>query len=194
MALENQNGPSGDVSRTGQTEPFFLKLEQQVGAASWEDARGTSSATTREMPPVSNGPEAPVGAPAGGVSPGSCGYGDARRTSEGRALPRLPADLRGSIRALWPSSGRCFACVLVLGVTGNLTRGVGSVTLGSGTDTTINVQGEDNTLAETVAEKDILSVVCIYVYTKNTASGFFGNSASDTETESSLGSGRDPVL
>lgn len=186
MALENQNGPSGDVSRTGQTEPLETGAADQ--AASWEDARGTSSATTREMPPVSNGPEAPVGAPQAGFTPAAAATAMHGAPQKGGHFTAARG-FAGKHPGLMAFIGALLACVLVLGVTGNLTRGVGSVTLGSGTDTTINVQGEDNTLAETVAEKDIPSVVCIYVYTKNTASGFFGNSASDTETESSLGSG-----
>ncbi|MGI6536650.1 MAG: S1C family serine protease [Eggerthellaceae bacterium] len=93
--------------------------------------------------------------------------------------------------------GAAAACLIVLGVTGNLSNGgvtADTVDLGSDTNTTINVQGEDNTLAETVAQKDISSVVCIYVYTKqDSVSNFFGGvsdgSDTSTETESSLGSG-----
>lgn len=93
--------------------------------------------------------------------------------------------------------GAALACVIVLGATGNLGNGgvtADTVNLGSDTNTTINVKGDDNTLAETVAQKDVSSVVCIYVYQKESGlSSFFGGvSGSDsgsTETESSLGSG-----
>lgn len=93
--------------------------------------------------------------------------------------------------------GAALACIIVLAATGNLGNGgvtAETVDLGADTDTTINVSGEDTTLAETVASKDISSVVCIYVYTQNSGvSSFFGGVADDSdssgETESSLGSG-----
>ncbi len=59
----------------------------------------------------------------------------------------------------------------------------------SGGSTTINVEGEDTTLAEAVSEKALPSVVCIYVYTEQTSgNGFFGQQ-STSEQLSSLGSG-----
>lgn len=91
--------------------------------------------------------------------------------------------------------GAALACVIVLAATGNLGNGgvtAGTVNLGSDTNTTINVKGEDNTLAETVAQKDISSVVCIYVYQKDSGTSSFFGGVSDgdsTETQSSLGSG-----
>lgn len=93
--------------------------------------------------------------------------------------------------------GAALACVLVLGVTGNLTGHGGfaseTVQLGSDTNTTINVSGTDNSLAETVAKKDTDSVVCIYVYTNRSGFGPFGASAEETadsaDSASSLGSG-----
>ena len=45
-----------------------------------------------------------------------------------------------------------------------------SVTLGSQSPSTINVSGEDSSLAETVASKALPSVVCIYVYTSQSSS------------------------
>lgn len=189
MALGNENDPSRNVSRTGSTEPLETGAADQT--ASWGDASKTSSAKTGEMPPVSNGPVPPNGAPAGkkksrhfrvGRQGGSKGSGAAKR-------PGLRAFIGGLV-------GAAAACLIVLAVTGNLTNGgvtANTVDLGSDTNTTINVQGEDtSTLAETVAQKDVPSVVCIYVYTKqDSVSNFFGgvSDSSSEETESSLGSG-----
>ncbi len=58
-----------------------------------------------------------------------------------------------------------------------------------GANTTINVQGEDTTLAEAVSAKALPSVVCIYVYTEQASgNGFFGQQQTSEEL-SSLGSG-----
>ncbi|MGI6590631.1 MAG: S1C family serine protease [Eggerthellaceae bacterium] len=92
-------------------------------------------------------------------------------------------------------AGAAVACVLVLGVTGNLTgngtTGSDTVEIGSDTNTTIKVKGEDSTLAETVAEKDIDSVVCIYVYSNQGGLTSFDTSSEEetTDNASSLGSG-----
>lgn len=65
-----------------------------------------------------------------------------------------------------------------------------SVTLGSQSPSTINVSGEDSSLAETVASKALPSVVCIYVYTSQSSSyGYFGVSNDSSLSQSSLGSG-----
>lgn len=65
-----------------------------------------------------------------------------------------------------------------------------SVTLGSQSPSTINVSGEDSSLAETVASKALPSVVCIYVYTSQSSSyGYFGVSNDTSLSQSSLGSG-----
>lgn len=189
MALDNENDPSGKVPRTGSTEPLETGAADQT--ASWGDATKTSSARTGEMPPVSNGPVPPNGAPA------ESGNSKFFRGRKARAGSKGSAGKRTGLRAFVGGlAGAAVACLLVLGVTGNLGNGgvaASTVELGSSTNTTINVQGEDNTLAETVAQKDISSVVCIYVYTKqNSISGFFGgvsDGSDSAETESSLGSG-----
>ncbi len=94
--------------------------------------------------------------------------------------------------------GALLACVLALGgytVYNNVVgaKSGGDVVLGSQTPSTITVSGEDATLAETVAQKALPSVVCIYVYTNQTSAyGYFGmtqSSDSSDLTESSLGSG-----
>lgn len=94
--------------------------------------------------------------------------------------------------------GALLACVLSLGgytLYSNTIgqKASGDVALGSQNPSTITVSGEDATLAETVAQKALPSVVCIYVYTnQNSSYGYFGMSqSSDSESlaESSLGSG-----
>lgn len=94
--------------------------------------------------------------------------------------------------------GALLACVLALGGYTIYNNTIGSkassnTVLGSQTPSTITVSGEDSTLAETVAQKALPSVVCIYVYTNQSSSyGYFGMSQSSDSsnlTESSLGSG-----
>ena len=94
--------------------------------------------------------------------------------------------------------GALLACVLALGGYTIYNNTIGSkassnTVLGSQTPSTITVSGEDSTLAETVAQKALPSVVCIYVYTNQSNSyGYFGMSQSSDSsnlTESSLGSG-----
>ena len=65
-----------------------------------------------------------------------------------------------------------------------------SVTLGSQSPSTINVSGEDSSLAETVASKALPSVVGSYVSTSQSSSyGYFGVSNDTSLSQSSLGSG-----
>ena len=94
--------------------------------------------------------------------------------------------------------GALLACVLALGGYTIYNNTIGSkassnTVLGSQTPSTITVSGEDSTLAKTVAQKALPSVVCIYVYTNQSSSyGYFGMSQSSDSsnlTESSLGSG-----
>ena len=157
MALDNENDPSSKVPRTGSTEPLETGAADQT--ASWGDATKTSSARTGEMPPVSNSPVPPNGAPA------ESGNSKFFRGRKARAGSKGSAGKRTGLRAFVGGlAGAAVACLLVLGVTGNLGNGgvaASTVELGSGTNTTINVQGEDNTLAETVAQKDILSLIHI---------------------------------
>ncbi len=62
-----------------------------------------------------------------------------------------------------------------------------STTLGNQNPTTIEITGEDHTLAEVVAAKVLPSVVCIYVYSGSSSYGGVSNTSS--LTESALGSG-----
>lgn len=85
--------------------------------------------------------------------------------------------------------GAALACVLALGGY-SIWNNTGSVTLGaSGEGTTITVQGEDATLAETVANKALPSVVNINVYTMAQTQMWPVTNNSTELTESSLGSG-----
>ena len=96
-------------------------------------------------------------------------------------------------------AGAAVACVLALGGFALWqsfgSSGGGSTTLGSTSSSTIDVTGEDATLAEAVAAKCLPSVVAIDVYTEQSSmSGLFGmygygSSDSGELTESSLGSG-----
>lgn len=94
--------------------------------------------------------------------------------------------------------GAALACILVL--VGYrcffAPKSVVDSVLGGDSSTTIAVNGEDTTLAEAVAAKCTPSVCCIYVYTEQTSSGYYGfgigsgsRSEGGTLTQSSLGSG-----
>lgn len=94
-------------------------------------------------------------------------------------------------------AGAALACILALGGfaawQGVQGSGGSSTQLGSLSSSTINVNGEDATLAEAVAAKCLPSVVAIDVYTEQSSSSLFGmygsGSGSSELTETSLGSG-----
>ena len=99
-------------------------------------------------------------------------------------------------------AGALLACVLALGASsliggnGAGESGGSSVTLGSQSGSTIDVEDEDPTLAEAVAAKCLPSVAAIDVYAESSSQGYgmygFGYSYGDSESElveSSLGSG-----
>ena len=92
-------------------------------------------------------------------------------------------------------AGAALACVLVLGGTGvvnTVTSGSpsGSTTVLGGTSSasTSGNADENATLAESVSQKCLPSVVAIDVYT-NQQSGYYGCSTQNSLTETSLGSG-----
>ena len=92
-------------------------------------------------------------------------------------------------------AGAALACVLVLGGTGvvnTVTSGSpsGSTTVLGGTSSasTSGSADENATLAESVSQKCLPSVVAIDVYT-NQQSGYYGYSTQNSLTETSLGSG-----
>lgn len=87
--------------------------------------------------------------------------------------------------------GALIACIIAFAVYSAVGKG-NTVTIGSeGSGTTINVSGDDTTLAEVVSQKALPSVVNINVYTQTQTQGFMrsSNSSSSTYTQSSLGSG-----
>lgn len=87
--------------------------------------------------------------------------------------------------------GAAVACAVGLGgfAAFQSTNSSGGTVLG-GSGGTIEVTGEDTTLAEAVAQKALPSVVAIDVYTEQSSYGFFGyTSGSGQLTQSSLGSG-----
>lgn len=89
--------------------------------------------------------------------------------------------------------GAAVACAVGLGgfaAYQSTTTPSGGGTVLGGSGGTIEVTGDDATLAETVAQKALPSVVAIDVYTEQNSYGFFGYTSGSGElTESSLGSG-----
>ncbi|MEE0845758.1 MAG: trypsin-like peptidase domain-containing protein [Eggerthellaceae bacterium] len=159
-------------------------------------------------PPASGAPQAPTayqptqgqqaqtyGQPAGfGASGYAAPQGAAPATPQGAGKQKKHG---GAKTFLCGFAGAAVACALALGgfsVWQGAAAPGGSASLGSTTSSTINVNGEDTTLAEAVAAKCLPSVVAIDVYTAQSgASGLFGmygsNSGSGELTETSLGSG-----
>ncbi len=99
-------------------------------------------------------------------------------------------------------AGALLACVLAFGVSsligGSGSGGGSTVTLGSQSASTIDVENEDPTLAEAVAAKCLPSVAAIDVYAESSAQsygygyygyGYGGNGSTGELVESSLGSG-----
>ncbi len=87
--------------------------------------------------------------------------------------------------------GALLACVLALSVYSVVNPNSSTTVVGGSGGTQITVEGDDATLAETVAQIALPSVVNIDVYTQTSSQGLMGLAAdSDDEyTESSLGSG-----
>ena len=137
-------------------------------------ATATANPTTGATPPYGSG-----------VAPGS------GKAPDGSKKPG------GAKTFLLGFAGAAAACVIALGgfaVWQNVADGGSSTQLGSATSSTIDVNGEDTTLAEAVAAKCLPSVVAIDVYTEQSSSGLFGmygygSSGSGELTETSLGSG-----
>ena len=131
------------------------------------------------------------GGSGGSGSSGGSGNGGASGSSGGKKTGGAKTFLLGF-------AGAAVACVIALGgfaVWQNAAGSGSSTQLGSATSTTIDVNGEDTTLAEAVAAKCLPSVVAIDVYTEQSSmSGMFGmysygGSGSGELTETSLGSG-----
>lgn len=120
------------------------------------------------------------------------------------SAPAQPGKPKGSMGKTFVVSfaGALLACVLAFGVwsvVGSFGSGSsGSTTLGSTSSSTIDVNGEDATLAEAVASKALPSVAAIDVYTTATGGSssiydlLYGNGSKSNSgelTQSSLGSG-----
>ena len=125
-----------------------------------------------------------------------------QRSSSGSASSHSPHGAKGAstVKTFFTAFlGALLACILAFAgftafgaLSSSKTSGTSgsSVTLGSQAPSTINVSGEDSSLAETVASKALPSVVCIYVYTSQSSSyGYFGVSNDASLSQSSLGSG-----
>ncbi len=139
---------------------------------------------------------APYGAPQAGPVQGTAPYGAAQPPYG--ASQHAAAKSHSSVKTFFIAfAGAAVACVLALGgfaLMGALRGDSGSSTqLGSSLSTTIDVQGEDATLPEVVAQKALPSVAAIDVYTNAQSQSFgFGmgsGSSSNELTQSSLGSG-----
>ena len=86
--------------------------------------------------------------------------------------------------------GAALACIIVLAVYSFVHPAGSSTVLGSDGGTTINVSGDDATLAEAVSQKALPSVVNVDVYTRSSGQSMLGMvDQSNDLTESSLGSG-----
>ena len=129
---------------------------------------------------------------------GGGGFGSGGSGNGGAPGPSGDKKPGGAKTFLLGFAGAAVACVIALGgfaVWQNVAGSGSSTQLGSATSTTIDVNGEDTTLAEAVAAKCLPSVVAIDVYTEQSSmSGMFGmygygGSGSGELTETSLGSG-----
>ena len=212
---EYDNNQSGTPSASGAPQaPAGHQPVQQQGSAQYGQAGGYASGTDQV------GHTVPFGAASGssfandatygagssygsgsGVygSGGSGGSGSSGGSGNGGASGSSGGKKTGGAKTfLLGFAGAAVACVIALGgfaVWQNAAGSGSSTQLGSATSTTIDVNGEDTTLAEAVAAKCLPSVVAIDVYTEQSSmSGMFGmysygGSGSGELTETSLGSG-----
>ena len=212
---EYGNNQSGTPSASGAPQaPAGYQPVQQQGSAKYGQAGGYASGTDQvghtvpfgAAPGSSFASDATYGAGSsystgsgaygsggsgGSGSSGGSGNGGASGSSGGKKTGGAKTFLLGF-------AGAAVACAIALGgfaVWQNVAGSGSSTQLGSATSTTIDVNGEDTTLAEAVAAKCLPSVVAIDVYTEQSSmSGMFGmygygGSGSGELTETSLGSG-----
>ena len=212
---EYGNNQSGTPSASGAPQaPAGYQPVQQQGSAQYGQAGGYASGTDQvghtvpfgAAPGSSFANDATYGAGSsygsgsgaygsggsgGSGSSGGSGNGGASGSSGGKKTGGAKTFLLGF-------AGAAVACVIALGgfaMWQNAAGSGSSTQLGSATSTTIDVNGEDTTLAEAVAAKCLPSVVAIDVYTEQSSmSGMFGmygygGSGSGELTETSLGSG-----
>lgn len=193
----NQNSGIPPASGAPQAPAGYRPVQPQQNATQSGQEGGYAQATDRVGHTTSFAAASPGGGASGnGGFGGGPGRGNGSGGSSGRQKPG------GAKTFLMGFAGAALACVLALGGfaawqgaggAGGSTQG--STQLGSSTSTTIDVSGEDATLAEAVAAKCLPSVVAIDVYTEqSSASGIYGlygygGSGSGELTETSLGSG-----
>ena len=177
----------------------------------------TNSAQTTSGIPTASSSGAPAqttsGAPAAPASPAPHTTGNAQSAHHGpyvsQSAPAAQAPLNTAYAPAKQGGGKTFlmgflgaavACVLAIaimfgtGLVGGIAKSSssGSTSLGSSSNTSITVEGEDAELAEVIAEKTTPSVCCIYVYSKQNSYSLYGfgtNTNSNELTQSSLGSG-----
>lgn len=142
--------------------------------------------------------------PYGASSTPQTPYSNQGGTSQAQAAHASAKSASGAKTFFLAFAGALLACVLAFGASsliggnGEDESGGSSVTLGSQSGSTIDVEDEDPTLAEVVAAKCLPSVAAIDVYTESSSQGYsmygfgYGYSYGDSESElveSSLGSG-----
>ena len=198
----NQSG-MGAASGAPQAPAGYQPVQPQHASASYGQADGYASGTDQvgHTAPFTNatGGFGDTSSFAGSAAAGGgsgYGAGNGGASADNSSNGKKPG---GGKTFLMGFAGAAVACVLALGGFA-LWQGFGAsggspTTLGSTSSSTIDVNGEDATLAEAVAAKCLPSVVAIDVYTEQSSmSGMFGmygygDSGSGELTETSLGSG-----
>ena len=211
----NQNG-AYPGSGAPQAPAGYQPAQPQQDFAAYGQTAGYASGTTGSAGTDRVGHTAPFGTGSGSDFDGGAGFGTgggadfgsgsgcSGGSGIGAPTPGAPGGKKpgGAKTFLLGFAGAAVACVIAFGgfaVWQNAAGGGSSTQLGSATSTTIDVNGEDATLAEAVAAKCLPSVVAIDVYTEQSSmSGLFGmygyggsgsGSGTGELTETSLGSG-----
>ena len=194
-------GYASGTDQVGHTVPLGTAsgASSLAGDSAGATASGSSFANNATYSVGNNYGSGGSGSGSGNYGSGSYGAGGSGGSGNGGA-PGPSGDKKpgGAKTFLLGFAGAAVACVIALGgfaVWQNVADNGSSTQLGSATSTTIDVNGEDATLAEAVAAKCLPSVVAIDVYTEQSSmSGMFGmygygGSGSGELTETSLGSG-----
>lgn len=160
-----QQAPAGAYQQsTAASQQQSASYQQNGGASYQQPAAGYAQATT------------------------STGYAQVSGSAPA-PVPPAPKKDRSTLKTFFVGfAGAALATIIFLAGWGILNPGQsGGISNGASTSTTFTVQGEDITLAEAVAAKDLPSVVCIYV--TGTVSDGWGMHQSSSEQVISLGSG-----
>lgn len=203
----NQSG-MGTASGAPQAPAGYQPVQPQHATASYGQADGYASGTDHvgHTAPFANATGGSFGDTSSFASSTTAGNGSGSGNGSGGSNGGAPSGnfnngkKSGGVKTfLLGFVGAAVACVLALGgfalwQSFGSSSG-GSTTLGSTSSSTIDVTGEDATLAEAVAAKCLPSVVAIDVYTEQSSMsgpfGMYGYGSSDSGelTETSLGSG-----